>query len=91
MRIELVLSGEEVTENIPYTIICTTRYSNVWNTMKRKQRWNKEFTPIEQGIAEEIFRQAQQWFTKGVPNSIRMEFLIFELWNKIAEFCGSLS
>ena len=90
MMIELVLSGEEIKENIPYSIICMTRYGSVWDTMKRKRRWNTEFSLVEQEVAEEIFRQAHRWLTNGVPNSTRMEFLTFELWNKIAEFCGSL-
>lgn len=90
MIIEMVLSGEEIEENIPYSIICMTRCSGVWNTMKRKLRWNNEFSTDEQKASEEIFKQAYNWFMKGVPNKTRMDFATFELWNKIAEFCISL-
>lgn len=90
MIIEMVLSSEEIKENIPYSIICLTRCSSDWNTMKRKLRWNNEFSTTEQKVSEEIFRQAYHWFINGVPNKTRMDFSTFELWNKIAEFCISL-
>lgn len=90
MRIEFVLSDKEIEENIPYKIICNTRYGSVWNTMHRKKRWMTEFSIVEQEAAEEFFRQTHKWYTKGVPNNVRIEYLTLELWNKIAEFCFTL-
>lgn len=90
MHIEFVLSGKEIEENIPYRTICNTRYGSVWNTMRRKQRWVTEFSIVEQEAAEEIFRQAYRWYTKGVPNSVRIDHLTLELLDKITEFCWTL-
>lgn len=90
MKIELILSGEEIEKIIPYKTICATRYGSIWNTMKRKQRWTTEFSIIEQEAAEKIFRQAYQWYIKGVPNSVRIEYLTLELLDRIVEFCWTL-
>ena len=90
MRIEFVLSNKEIEKNIPYKTIYETRYGSIWDTMKRKQRWVTEFSITEQEVAEEIFRQVYRWYTKGVPISVRIEYLTLELWNKIAEFCWTL-
>ena len=90
MKIEFVLSGEEIEENIPYKTMCAIRYGSIWDTTERKQRWATEFSIIEQEAAEEIFKQAERWKTKGVPNSVRIEYLTFELLNKIVEFCWTL-
>ena len=89
--IEVVMTSEEVSKNIAYQMICQTRYGSVWNTMKCKLRWNKEFSDNEKEKAEKIFRQAHSWFVgKGIPDTVRMDFPTFELWNKIETFCGSL-
>ena len=89
--IEVVMTSEEVSKNIPYQMICQTRYGSVWNTMKRKLRWNKEFSDNEKEKAEKIFRQAHSWFVgKGILDTVRMDFPTFELWNKIEKFCCSL-
>ena len=90
MRIEFVLSGDEIEKSIPYKTICNTRYGSIWNTMQRKKRWVTEFSTVEQEAAEEIFRQAYRWYTKGVPNSVRIEYLTLQLLDKIVEFCWTL-
>lgn len=90
MHIEFVLSGDEIEEKIPYKMLCSVRYGNIWNTMQRKQRWKIEFSIIEQEKAEEIFKQAYRWYTKGVPSSIRIEYLTLDLLDRITEFCFTL-
>ena len=89
--IELVMTNEEINNNIPYKIICHTRYGSVWDTMKRKRRWNTEFSDIEKSNAEKIFRQAHSWYVgKGIPDTVRMDLSTYELWKKIGRFCYSL-
>lgn len=90
MDIEIVLAIEEVNENIPYQMICETRYSAAWNTMRRKRFWKKDFTEAEKEKAEKIFRQAHSWYTKGVAEAVRMDLPTYRLWNKIARFCGMI-
>lgn len=90
MILEMVLTREEVEENIPYKLICLTRYGNVWDTMRRKLSWNKEFSTLEKEIAEKLFKQSHVWLVNGIPNTVRMDFQTCGLWHKIAKFCMSL-
>lgn len=91
MTIEVVLTDEEVNRNIPYNMICQTRYSRIWNTMHRKIRWNKEFSEIERFKAEKIFCQAYKWSVGyGLPESVRFDLVTYDLWKKIERFCCSL-
>lgn len=89
MILEMVLTREEIEKSIPYKFVCTTRYGSIWNTMRREMRWNKEFSFAEQEMAEKLFRQSHVWFTKGIPDTVRMDFQTYELWHKIAKFCMS--
>lgn len=90
MKIEFILSRKDVEENIPYKMICSTRYGSIWDTMRRKKKWSTEFSITEQEVAEELFRQMQRWYMKGIPNNVRIEYLTLELLDKIAEFCFTL-
>lgn len=90
MNIELIFTKEEINKNIPYNMICETRYGSVWNTMKRRLLWNNEFTKEEKENAEKMFRQTHTWYTKGVTESVRMDFSTYRLWNKVTEFCCCL-
>ena len=91
MTIEIVLTNEEVNQNIQYNVICQTRYGSIWNTMRRKLRWNEEFSEVERFKAEKIFCQAHKWTVGyGVPETVRLELFTFALWKKIELFCCSL-
>ena len=90
MDIEIILTSKEINENIPYKMICETRYSNIWNTRKCKLMWNKEFTETEKEKAEKMFRQTYTWYTKGITEFVRMDFATYRLWDKVARFCYSI-
>lgn len=91
MRAEIVLTEDEVRENIPYEIICVTKESSIWNTMRRKRMWKEEFTDAERSAATDIFRKAHSWtLVKGVPDETRMSMKTYKLWQKLGCFCGSL-
>ena len=90
-KLEIVFDYEEVHKNIPYSLICMTRESSVWGTMRRKRRWAAEFTEEERETAYRLFEQARRWtLVKGVPDTVRMSVKTYELWQKLGNFCGSL-
>ena len=86
----MILSIEEVKENIPYQMICETRYSAAWNTMRRKRFWKKDFSETEREKAEKMFKQAHSWCIKGVTETVRMDFPTYRLWKKIIRLCYSI-
>lgn len=88
--IELILTREDVQKEIPYHFICQTRYGSVWNTMRRKLKWNHRFKDSEKTDVEKLFRQAHSWFINGVPDTVRMSFATYCLWNEIYKFCTTL-
>lgn len=89
--IELVLTSYEVHTEIPYAVICMTRYGSDWNTMRRKRRWKEEFTEQERGAAEKLFPKAHNWLLgRGVPETVRMPIDDFALWQKLGDFCASI-
>lgn len=84
-------SEDEIKHSIPYALICETRESSVWNTMKRKRAWAQQFTDAERDAASRIFSQAHAWtLTTGVPDKVKMSTRTYELWRKIAAFCASI-
>lgn len=91
-KFEIILQRQEIGESIPYALICTCRESgSIWNTLRRRRRWNAEFTEKEREAATRIFRQAHMWYLiKGVPDEVRMTVSTYNLWLKIADFCMSL-
>lgn len=89
--IEMLLTADEIQKNIPYQLICQTRYGSIWNTMRRKLKWNDEFTDDEKLKAERLFSQAHSWSVgKGIPNTVRMNLTEYALWDKIGRFCCEL-
>ena len=87
----LVLTSEEVHGNIPYAMVCMTRFGAYWNTMRRKRRWKAEFTEQERTAATRLFNQSHRWLlTTGVPDTVRMTVQTFALWMKLGEFCASI-
>lgn len=89
MRIMLHLSRDDIREQLPYELICTTRESSVWQTGKRRRKWIAEFSPAEREAATDIFRRSHSMFlTKGVPEEgILMSAKTYNLWQKIGIFC----
>ncbi len=90
-KLEVVFDHDEIQKEIPYSLICMTRESSVWDTGKRRRRWVQEFTKEERDAACRIFTLAHRWtLTTGVPEKVRMSLKTYELWDKIAVFCASL-
>ena len=91
MELEIVLTRDEIQEVIPYQIICMTRYSSVWNTMRRKRRWKEQFPGYKGEKANAMCRQAYNWMLKtGSPEQIRMSATTYDLWQELGAFCMSL-
>ena len=90
-KVMLTLSSEEIKQQIPYPMICETRFGSTWDTGRRRRAWESQFTVQEREEAETLFRQAYNWhLKKGVPESVTMPSQTLLLWNRIAEFCASL-
>lgn len=91
MKIDIVLEREEIKKAIPYGLICVTRYGSVWNTMRRKRQWKKQFPGYKGEKANALCRQAYNWMLKtGVPEQVRMSASTYDLWQELGEFCESL-
>jgi len=91
VKVMLHLSRDEVQKQIPYAMICETRFGKSWNTMKRKRLWVEQFTEAERKHACELFKQAHLWYlVKGVPESIMMYPRTLHLWQRLGEFCASV-
>ena len=87
----LSLSREQIQRDIPYQVVCETRYGARWDTGTRKRRWDSEFSHAEQQLASRLFRQAQTWALKsGAPASVKMTGAAYDLWQKLGDFCASL-
>ena len=86
-KIEMIFTSEEIIKEIPYQFICQTRYSSIWDTMRRKVLWNNVFTEEEKEQVERMFRQTYTWCTKGITDTVRMDFYTYLLWDKIRKFC----
>lgn len=91
VKIDVVLSRDEIHNKIPYALICETRYGCLWETIRRRRRWLAEFSEAERNAASRLFKLAHSWYlVKGVPDEVRMSCHTFKLWLKLADFCGSL-
>lgn len=90
-KIMLVMTGDEVHENIPYSVVCMARYGSSWNTMRRKRRWKMEFTEAEREAANRLFSRSHDWLLgRGIPDEVKMTTGTFALWQKLGNFCASL-
>ena len=62
-----------------------------WDTGTRKRRWEAEFSPAERRAADRLIRQAQTWTLKrGASASVKMPGVVYDLWQKLGDFCASL-
>ena len=91
VQIDIILSRDEVNSQIPYAIICMTRYGSHWDTGKRRRRWTEEFSESERDAAYRLFSLAHKWLlTTGVPDQVRMHHSTYALWLKLGDFCASI-
>ena len=91
VAIDVILTHSEVNAQIPYALICMTRYGARWDTMHRKRLWGEHFTEAERKAAHRLFLLSHRWLlVKGVPKEIRMSAHTFALWIKLGHFCASL-
>jgi len=90
-KLLLTMSSEEVHSDIPYALICMTRYGSGWNTMRRKRLWKAEFSDEEKASASRLFSQSHNWtLGKGVPDKVTMSVSTYRLWQKLGAFCASI-
>lgn len=87
MTLIIALSRKEIAADIPYELICQTRYGAAWDTGTRRRKWNETFSAEERETAKSIFKQSLKWYTKGLPEEVRMDMDTYRLWHKIAVFC----
>ena len=71
----LSLSREQIQRDIPYQVVCETRYGARWDTGTRKRRWDSEFSHA---------------LKSGAPASVKMTGAAYDLWQKLGDFCASL-
>ena len=91
MKLRLVLNRDEVNEQIPYAMICETRFGRYWDTSRRRRMWVEQFTESERKQAHCLFNQARLWYlVKGVPDEVVMAGKTYELWQKLGAFCASI-
>lgn len=91
MEMMLVLSRDEVQRDIPYAMICETRFGSAWGTGRRRRRWLAEFSEKEREAATRLFNQSHQWYlTTGVPDEVKMTTKTLDLWQKLGAFCASI-
>lgn len=90
-KLMIVLTAEEVHSDIPYSMVCMSRYGGSWNTMHRKRRWKAEFTEAEREASSRLFSQSHNWLLgRGVPDEVRMTLATYSLWQKLGSFCASI-
>lgn len=91
MKMQLELDRSEVQREIPYALVCETRYGRSWNTGFRKRTWVELFSESERRSCERLFRQAHLWYlVRGVPAKVHMSTNTLALWKKLGDFCASL-
>jgi hypothetical protein len=91
MRVLLEFTRDEINAEIPYALICETRYGSRWNTGSVRRRWLSSFTEEERKTASKLFAQSHMWYLKtGVPDTVCMSKKTWDLWHKLGEFCGSI-
>ncbi len=87
----ITLTADEVNRNIPYALVCMTRYGKDWKSGRRKRRWEEEFDEEEREDAERLFVLSHRWLlVTGVPETVQMTAEDFCLWIKLGRFCSSV-
>lgn len=88
MKFQIEFTDDEINSKIPYSLIATIRYSSLWNSRKTKELYKNFFSESEKERAEKLFRQAHTWYIKGAPDSVYMDWDVWNLWCKIIDFCN---
>lgn len=95
---KVILNHGEIEEEIPYKLICETRYGAKWggdrqrHTLSKVQRKYREmFSEEEQREAAKLFVLAHKWYlSTGTPDEYEATPETLELWKKLGEFCTSV-
>ena len=88
MKVYLCFDKNEISDKIPYAIICETMGSSRWNTGKRKRAWKMKFTETERKKCIELHKTACDWHLRyGVPDAVKMRPETLLLWEKLGNFC----
>lgn len=88
MKHFMVLTHDEVQNNIPYALVCETMYGCRWNSGSRIRKFVNEFTREEQKAISKMKRQSYEWYlVKGVPDQVKMTPETYNLWFRLADFC----
>lgn len=91
MDLMLTFNRDEVNKEIPYAIICETRYGSKWDTGRRRRLFNNAFSMNEYSKCRKIFKLAHRWtLTTGVPKEVKMTLGTYKLWKKLGDFCAAL-
>ena len=96
--LKIVLNRDEINSQIPYPLICETRYGAKWggdrqrHTSSKVQRKYKEiFSKEERAEAAKLFVLAHKWYlSTGAPDEYETTPQILALWEKLAAFCASI-
>lgn len=87
----IVLSRDEINQQIPYAVVCETMSGAHWGTTKRVRLMRERFTQSEIDTIYRIHQQARIWYlVKGVPEELRITPHILALWHRLAAFCCEL-
>lgn len=73
MKHFMVLTHDEIQNNIPYALVCETMYGCRWNNGSRIRKFVNEFTREEQKAISKMKKQSYEWYlVKGVPDQVKM-------------------
>lgn len=88
MELQLMFSRDDVSEILPYELICSTMYSSQWNTGRCFRAFNATFSNDEQAMIQKISRQSHDWYLgRGVPSQVILSPQELVLWHRLAQFC----
>jgi hypothetical protein len=91
MKHFIVLTHDEVQNNIPYALVCETMYGCRWNNGSCIRKFVNEFTREEQKAISKMKKQSYEWYlVKGVPDQVKMTLETYNLWFRLADFCMAI-
>ena len=87
MKLELILSSDEIRSQIPFLLIW-----EVWTCNSGTGRFRRlvesYFEKSEMEDIEKLVRQARQWSVVKIPDEVRLSWHTRMLWEKLTELCG---
>lgn len=91
MEIMMRFNRDEITELIPYSLICETMCGSKWGTGRVRRKFLETFSLTERETISRLKAQAYKWhLVTGVPESITMKPKTLDIWQRLAEFCMSI-